>query len=218
MGMKRVIQFFVLLLVSISAFSQRRLTEATIRYSISLADTTDSSLNELFNSAQYTCHLKGINSRTDLVTGMGKQTTLLLGKSGTAVLLKEFGSQRYLTRLTSPQWNALNQKYEDNKLEITGDTTRLLGFLCKKAIITLQDGTQHEAWFTTELVPVYRDFQLMAKKLPGLLMQYEANIGANHVIYRIMEINYNPVPQALFDIPTSGYRLLDFEKNVQLEK
>ena len=144
-GMKRSIQFFVLLLVSLSVFSQRRLTEATLRYSISLADTTDRSLNDLFKSAQYTCYLKGINSRTDLVTGMGKQTTLLLGKSGIAILLKEFGSQRYLSRLTVPQWNSLNQKYEDSKLEITGDTTRLLGFLCKKAIITLQDGTRHGA-------------------------------------------------------------------------
>jgi len=216
--MNRFLHFVVLFLITFSAYSQRKLTEATLRYSIHLADTTDRSLQALFKSAQYTCYLKGVNSRADLVTGMGKQTTILLGKSGAAVLLKEFGSQRYLTNLTSPQWNALNQKYEDNKLEITGDTTRLLGFLCKKAVITLHDGTQHEAWFTTELVPVYRDFQLMAKTLPGLLMQYETNIGANHVVYRIMEINYNPVPQALFDIPSTGYRLLDFEKSVQLEK
>ena len=216
--MKRSIQFFVLLLVSLSVFSQRRLTEATLRYSISLADTTDRSLNDLFKSAQYTCYIKGINSRTDLVTGMGKQTTLLLGKSGTAILLKDFGSQRYLSRLTVPQWNSLNQKYEDSKLEITGDTTRLLGFLCKKAIITLQDGTRHGAWFTTELIPVYRDFQLMAKTLPGLLMQYETVIGKSSVIYRIEEINYNPVPQALFDVPNSGYRLLEFEKTNQVER
>jgi GLPGLI family protein len=210
--MKWSIQFFVLLLVSFPAVSQRRLTEATLRYSISLADTTDRSLVDLFKSAQYTCYLKGINSRTDLVTGMGKQTTLLLGKNGTAVLIKEFGSQRYLTKLTAAQWNSLNQKYEDCKLDITEDTTRLLGFLCKKAIITLQDGTQHGAWFTTEVSPVYRDFQLMAKRLPGLLMQYETVIGKSSVIYRIVEINYNPVPQALFDVPNSGYRLLEFEK------
>jgi len=91
----------------------------------------------------------------------------------------------------------------------------LLGFLCKKVVITLQDGTKHGAWFTTELIPVYRDFQLMAKTLPGLLMQYETIIGNSLVIYRIEEINYNPVPQALFDVPTSGYRLLDFENRSQ---
>jgi len=213
--MNRLIHFFVFLLLSFSALAQRKLTEATLRYSISLADTTNRSLSDLFKSSQYTCYVKGINSRTDLVTDMGTQVTLLFGKSGNAVLLKEFGSQRYLTRLTALQWNSLNQKYEDSKLEITGETARLLGFLCKKVVITLQDGTKHGAWFTTELIPVYRDFQLMAKTLPGLLMQYETIIGNSLVIYRIEEINYNPVPQALFDVPTSGYRLLDFENRSQ---
>ena len=216
--MKRLFLFSFLLLSTVVGFSQRKVTEATLRYSISLAGDADSSLRAFYKSAQYICYLKGVNSRMDLITNLGKQTTLLQGKTNTAIIWREFGSQRYLTTLTTSQWAALNQRYEDSKLSLTADSVKLLGYQSRKAFITLQDSTRSEVWFTTELIPVYRDFQLVAKTLPGLLVQYEAAIGNNRVIYQLEEINFNPVPQALFDVPKTGYRLLSFEESKWLGK
>lgn len=216
--MKEGVLFIFLFFTVSTLFSQRKVTEATLRYSISMADNSDSSLNAFYNAAQYICYLKGVNSRMDLITSLGKQTTLLLGKTNSAVMWREFGSQRYLTTLTNAQWSLMNQRYEDSQLKLTNDSARLSGFNCKKAVITLQDSTRHEAWFTTELLPVYRDFQLLAKSLPGLLVQYETQLGRNRVVYRLEDINFNPVPQALFDKPTSGFRLLSFEESRLLER
>lgn len=216
--MKRPLLITFLFFSAAAGFSQRKVTEATLQYAISLPDDADSSLRAFYKSAKYICYLKGINSRLDLITDLGRQTTLLLGKSNAAVMWREFGSQRYLTSLTSLQWLSLNQRYEDCQLLLTTDTSRMLGFSSKKAVITLKDSTRYEAWFTTDLIPVYKDFQLMAKTLPGLLLQYETQLGKNRVIYRLEEINFNPVPQALFDVPTSGYRVLSYEESKLLEK
>lgn len=210
--MKRLFIFYLFLSSTVVGFSQRKVTEATLRYSISLVGNADSSLRAFYKTAQYICYLKGVNSRMDLITNFGKQTTLLQGKTNTAIIWRELGSQRYLTTLTTSQWAALNQRYEDSQLILTADSVKLLGYQSRKAFITLQDSTQSEVWFTTELIPVYRDFQLVAKTLPGLLVQYEAAIGNNRVIYQLEEINFNPVPQALFDVPKTCYPLVKFRR------
>jgi hypothetical protein len=212
MHMKRGLFYYCLFALSMTAAGQRKLTEATLRYRINIVTPTDSNQQELFANAQYVCYLKGVNSRMDLTTSLGKQTTLLLGKTGKTILMKEFGPQRYLTELTPAQWLQLNKRYEDAKLEIVEDTLRMNGFLCRKAIATTTDGSRYIVWFTTELIPVYRDFQLLAKTLPGLLVQYETKIGNTPVVYTLSEINFNPVPLVLFDVPTTGYRLLKFEE------
>ena len=213
MNMKRVLFYCFFSVLTVVALGQRKLTEATLHYAINVVAVSDSSQSALFNNAQYICYLKGVNSRMDLITSLGKQTTLLLGKTGKTLLMKEFGPQRYMTELTQQQWLQLNRKYDQAKLEIVDDTLRINGFLCRKAMATTTDGNRYIAWFTTELIPVYPDFQLLAKTLPGLLIQYETTIGKTPVVYTLQAINFNPVPVALFDVPTAGYRLLKFEEN-----
>lgn len=196
-----------------SLWSQRVLSEATVRYSILLQSGADSTYQDLIKGATHTCYIKGPNSRLDLETSMGKQSTILQGKTGTVVLLKEYGSQHYLIRLTPAQWEEVNANYNNSKLELVADTTTIMGYPCQKALVTTQDGTTYAIWYTKSLIPAYREFQQMGKTLPGLMMEYEAKLGSLKVRYSIAQLLINPVPQAMFDIPTSGYRLLSYEES-----
>lgn len=192
-----------------TVFAQRRLTEATLHYSVE-AVTGDSSIQDLLEGVRYTCFIKGVNSRMELVTSMGKESTLILGKTGQVVLLKEYGAQHYITKLSSEQWTQMNQSYEDAQLKLVADTLRISGYLCSKAVFQFSDGTSRTAWYTTQLVPIYREFQLFAKKLPGLLVQYESTFGKTPVIFKLKEVNYNPVQVANFDVPEKGYRIIEW--------
>lgn len=58
-------------------------------------------------------------------------------------------------------------------------------------------------------------FNFFAKKVPGLLVQYETTLGNTAVIFKLKELNYNPVQVALFDVPEDGYRIIEWE---QIEK
>ena len=205
---------FLLALISTSALlAQRKITEATIRYAIAVQSASDSSYGNLLQGASHVCYLKGPNSRTDLETTLGKQSTIIQGKTGSVTLLKEYGSQHYLIQLSAPQWDTVSKLYEDSKLELLSDTTTILGYPCRKAMVSLKDGMSYAIWYTTTLLPAYREFQQMGKTLPGLLMEYESSFGGVKVRYRITEINFSPVPQAVFDIPTSGYRILSYEES-----
>lgn len=206
---------FLLFLGSLSflqtLYAQRRLTEATLHYSVETA-AADSNIQALLQGVNYTCYIKGVNSRMDLESAMGKESTLLLGKTGQVVLLKEVGAQHYMTKLTSEQWLQLNRLFDEAQLKLLPDTLFISGYPCKKAIFQFSDGTTREAWYTTQVIPIYREFQLFAKKLPGLLVQYETLFGKIPVIFKLKELSYNPVQVALFDVPEKGYRILEWDQ------
>jgi hypothetical protein len=199
-----------------SLWAQRILSEATLRYSVQLQDESDSASQNLLKGAVHTCYIKGPNSRLDLETPLGKQSTILQGKTGTVVLLKEYGLQHYLINLTPAQWEEVNARYNNSTLELISDTTTILGYPCQRAKITTQDGTTYAIWYTRSIMPAYREFQQMGKTLPGLMMEYETMLGSLKVRYRINQLLTNPVPQAKFDIPTSGYRVLTYEESKSL--
>lgn len=202
--------------LSLTMHAQRYISEATLRYTINIQSEADSLYKDLLKGAVHTCYVKGPSSRLDLETSLGKQSTIFQGKTGHAVLLKEYGMQHYMIQLTPRQWEEVNMNYEDSKLELLGDTMSILGYPCQKANVSLKDGTSFQVWYTTSLIPAYKEFQQMGKNLPGLLMEYEAIWGGVRVRYRISQLNFNPVPQALFDIPTTGYRVLTYEESKRL--
>ncbi|MBM3412064.1 MAG: hypothetical protein FJY19_01600 [Bacteroidetes bacterium] len=199
------------IILSETLSAQRRLTEATLHYTVESA-TADSSTQVLLQGVSYTCYIKGVNSRMELESVMGKESTLLLGKTGQVVILKEHGAQHYLTRLNSVQWQQLNQLYDDAQLKLLPDTLLISGYPCKKALFQFTNGTTREVWYTTQVIPNYREFQLFAKKIPGLLVQYEATFGKTPVLFKLKEVNYNPVQAALFDVPEKGFRILKWEQ------
>ena len=44
-------------------------------------------------------------------------------------------------------------------------------------------------------------------------MQYEARLGKLIVTYTVSSVNFNPVPQAKYDLPKSGYRVMTYEES-----
>jgi len=203
---------FMLFVGGVSLQAQRRLSEATLVYKVQMLEqdslTGDSGVAE---EAISTCYLKGANSRTDLVTSVGKQSTIFISKSPQVVLLKEYGNQRYLTRLTRAQWEQSNNRYRDARTELLADTLRIKGYRCSKALVTLTDSSVYFVWYTGELQPLNREFLPLAGAVPGLIMSFETLLAGSKVRYEIDQILMAPVPQLLFDIPESGYRLLEMQ-------
>lgn len=210
---KKLLLGISLLICAMSALkAQRKLTEATLTYKVYVKanDTLDRS-SVLAEDAYSTCYLKGANSRTDLVTKTGKQSTIFIGKPFQVVLLREYGNQRYLTRLSLQQWEQSNKKYKEASVRFLSDTLRVRGYLCYKALATLPDTSTFAIWYTKDLVPLNKEFLPLASSVPGLVLSFETMMGTSKVRYEIDQILLNPVPQVLFDIPESGYRLLEFQ-------
>ncbi len=213
---KRTYIFLALsaLFLTVDVSAQRKLTEATITYDI-VINTGNSTPQaaDLLDGATSIVYLKGNSSRSEMVSSLGIQATVVDGKTGNVTVLKEYGEQKYMINMTPENWKQSNKKYEGITFRFENETKIIQGHTCQKAIGVLEDSSTFVVYYTKDLVPVNKDFQYLNKNLPGLAMQYEASIGTMMVTYTVSTINFNPVPQAKFELPKSGYRVLTYEES-----
>jgi GLPGLI family protein len=194
----------------IFASAQRNIAEATIVYDIKA---------DAFNgAASSTVYLKGNNTRTEMVSALGKETTVFNSKTNSAVILKEFSGQKLMITLTKENWKAKNIQFSNIKFDLTDETKTIGGYNTKKAIGRLADGKTFEVYYAPDLVPANREYDPTFSNLPGLAIQYEIESGKMKFKYTLSKINYDVVPVSLFDFPASGYRVMTYEENQNLKK
>ena len=203
----------------VSANAQRNIAEATVIYDMEIqtGNNTPQSGNAL-TGATTTIYFKGNNSRTDMASALGKEATIYNSKTNNAVILKEFSGQKLMITLTKDNWIAKNKMYSNIKFELTNESKTIAGYNTKKAIARMADGKTFEVYYTPELVPTNKEYDLTFSNLPGLAIQYEIESGKMKFKYTLAKINYDPVQVSLFDFPTSGYRIMTYEENQNLKK
>lgn len=204
-----------MLISSVSVTAQRRLTEATISYDI-VINTNNASPQavDLLDGATSIIYLKGNSSRSEMISSLGTQSTIVDGKTGSVTVLKDYGEQKYFISMTPVNWKESNKKYEGVTFTYVDEYKTIAGYNCQKAIGRLTDSTSFTVFFTKDLLPMNKDFQYLNRNLPGLAMQYEATLGKMMVTYTVASINLNPVPQVKFDLPKSGYRIMTYEESL----
>lgn len=199
-------------IAGLSVFAQKKFTEGTINYDIVINTGTDKpQAADFLDGATSTVYVKGTKSRTEMVSSLGTQATVIDGSS--IAVLKEYGDQKYLIQLTPAEWKEANKKYEGVSFTTTNETKTILGYTCKKAIGKLSDGNTFTVWYTPDLVPENNDFQTANKNLPGLAMQYETSMGNLNVVYTVSKISLAPIPASKFDLPKTGYRIMTYAES-----
>lgn len=204
----------VAVMLSSVLYAQKRLTEATISYDIVInTNNTQPQAADLLDGATSVIYLKGNSSRSEMISSLGTQSTIIDGKTGNVTVLKDYGEQKYMINMTAANWKESNKKYEGIVFTYVEEYKTIAGYNCQKAIGKLADSTSFTVYFTKELVPVNKDFQYLNKNLPGLAMQYEAAMGKLMVTYTVSNISFNPVAQIKFDLPKSGYRVMTYAES-----
>lgn len=214
--MKQIIgAFSFFLLLSLSSYGQKKLTEGTISYDIVISTGTDKpQAADFFDGATSAVYLKGPKSRTEMVSSLGTQATLIDAAKSEITILKEFGDQKFMINLTPADWKDANKKYENVAFEYDATATKnILNYTCKKAVGKVADGSTFTVWYTTDLVPENKDFQYANRALPGLALEYESTMGSLKVKYTASKIDRSPVPASKFDLPKSGYRILTYAES-----
>ena len=198
---------------------QKRLTEATITYDVIInTNNPNPQVADLLDGASNVIYLKGNSSRSELISSLGTQATIIDGKSGNVAVLKDYGEQKYMITMTPVNWVESNKKYEGITFTYAEEFKTIAGYKCQKAVGKLMDGSTFTVFFTKDLLPFNRDFQYLNKNLPGLAMQYEATMGKINVIYTVSNINFNPVLAQKLDFPKSGYRVMTYEESLETSK
>jgi GLPGLI family protein len=209
--------FVFSVLAYLPALAQRKLTEGTILYDITINNSTGKPQNaEFLDGATNAVYIKGGKVRTEMVSSLGTQSTIIdqTGGKKQVTILKEYGPQKFMINLSAADWADLNSKFENVTFTFdAAETKTIQGFAAKKALGKLPDGTTFIVWYTPDVVVDTKDFQYANRNLPGLALEYETNVGNLKVVYTVSKLSFAPVPAAKFDLPKSGFRVMTYQES-----
>jgi len=213
--MFRLFLLLTALLSGVVVSAQKKLTEGTISYDIVINTGSDKPQTaDFFDGATSAVYIKGAKTRTEMVSSLGTQSTIIDGAKNSVVVLKEYGDQKYMIQMTPDDWKDANHKYDGISFTYDANAAKtILGYQCKKAVGKLTDGTTFTVWYTTDLIPENKDFQYANRTLPGLALEYETTMGNLKVTYTVSKLSFSPVPAAKFDAPKSGYRVMTYKES-----
>lgn len=206
-GVITIIFFFC----AFTSKAQKVISEATLVYNISIqTGSNEPKMADMLDGATTTIYIKGNQSRSDLVSGLGSEITIYDSRKGSGVILKDYSGQKLMITLTKEDWEKKNSKYEGVTFETTSETLEIAGYNCKKAIARLKDGSAFVVYYSPDLEIADKDYDSQFKSLPGLALQYEWQSGKMKFKYTLSKINFDTVPLSKFDIPKSGYRVMTY--------
>lgn len=210
--MRAYIPLMGLLLFSAALHAQQRVVaDCTVTYRINLEEAgSDKEVAESLGATTKTVYIRGNNSRVDLVSPTFKQSLLYDKTVAGAVVLREFGNNKLMTKLNREQWIAANKMYDSMAIIYPGETKNILGYECKKAVLRLKNGSSFSLYYAANIVPSVKEFQYQFKDIPGFVLEYESMEGeGKKITYTATKVNISPVPVSKFEVPTSGYRIIN---------
>lgn len=205
----------LLVVWTVTATAQKKLTEGTISYDVVINTGSDKTKNaDFLDGTTVVNYIKGDKTRTEMVSPLGSLSTIHDAAKNAIVILKDIGEQKYMITLTPADWKEANKKYEGISFNYEEGEKTILDYKCKKAVARLQDGTSYTVWYTSDLTPENKNFQYETRSLPGLAMEYETvNSRGEKTTYTVSKISFSPVPTSKFDLPKSGYRVMTYAES-----
>ena len=198
----------------VTAYAQKVMTEGTIVFTLNVTNgKTQPGIADAFDGATLTDYMKGNMVRSELNSMLRNQSIIYDGKDQTATILKESGQDKYMLKLTQADWAHYNRKYDGITYTYTEESKTIAGYNCKKAIGKLKDGTEIVVYYTPDLLPFVKGFDYQFKDLPGIALQYEVQTAGVTVQYTATRVSFGITPASKFDLPKSGYKILDYKQS-----
>jgi hypothetical protein len=111
--------------------------------------------------------------------------------------------------------------YSERNIElIEGETKEVMGYTCKKAIVTTPDEKEAVVWYTEELVPAYRGGMYLYDEIPGIPLEMSSSWGKMDM--KMVAFDFSKKlkkPEKLFNMEVpKGYTLQTPEEMKQMRK
>jgi hypothetical protein len=115
-------------------------------------------------------------------------STIVLGKSGDVMILMDgmMGKKAIPTTLEDVLKNTESKEISPMDLELLDETKEIAGYLCKKAVLTNEDGDEMVTWYTEEIKVNTQGQSYHNAEIPGFPLQFTQ--GANGLIMTITAI------------------------------
>ncbi|MCC5922576.1 MAG: DUF4412 domain-containing protein [Crocinitomicaceae bacterium] len=214
---------FTAVLIGFTLTAQQ--TKGRISYDI-VASSEDA------QTAAFAKQMEGNSTLEIYFSDEGIRDEMYLGDFMTNISIRRKDSDTVLTLLDGMMGkvamkSTLNDLPEEQKeamtnrtVELVQGTKEIMGYECKKAIITTSDDNQTVVWYTPEILPAFRSGQYLMEEIPGMPLYMEGKWGNMNFQFVAFENKKKlKKPEQLFDkaIP-SGYTLRSMEEMQQMRR
>jgi GLPGLI family protein len=155
-----------------------------------------------------TMMIKGNKSRSEMIMSMGKTISISDGDTKTTITLMDMMGQKIAIKSTTDEIMAELAKSPKVKVEVTSETKDILGYSCKKAVITNpEDDTEIYVYFTEELGTKELNFDNpQFKDINGLMLEFEIPSEMFTMKFTAVSVEKKTVEDTEFVVP-DGYQI-----------
>lgn len=220
--MKKIKNSFLLVIIGLITlaptlflFGQKDFS-GVIVYNITFPESTFDAQTLAMMPKTATLKIKGMKSRTEMSMGMGGSTVSIFdSEKMEGVTLMDMMGQKFAIATTQEEIKAEMDKTPDFKVEVTGETKEITGYLCKKAVIQLEEGMDkgsHVAYFTEELGtgainnnnPIFKDIQ-------GVMLEYSFDQQGMKMLFSAVSVEKKKISDTEFTVP-DGFKSVTQEE------
>lgn len=173
--MKRLIMTLLALVVTISTLNAQ-ITEGHVSYKIdATTDNPDMQMAiGMMQGSTMDVYFKDKSTRSEMKTGtIMTVITITNETSDEALMLMSgmMGNKAIKTKVS--EMTAKSEEMPQFEVELVNESKEILGYSCKKAILTDESGTETTFWYTQDFTVSTKGQNAFNDKIPGYPMQYE---------------------------------------------
>jgi GLPGLI family protein len=152
--------------------------------------------------------IKGNKARSEMVMSMGKTISITDGDTKSTITLMDMMGQKIAIQSNYDEIMKDMAESPDVKVEVTSETKDILGYVCKKAIITNpKDETEVIVYFTEELGSKELNFDNpQFKDINGVMLEFEIPSEMFTMHFTAVSVEKKNVEDSEFTIP-DGYQI-----------
>ncbi|MCX6286081.1 MAG: hypothetical protein NTY96_03115 [Bacteroidetes bacterium] len=152
-----------------------------------------------------TVMIKGVRSRSDILTGGGSRVEITDHQDKTKIKLLNMMDQKYAIKYSAEDIAKETAKEPPVNVELTNETKNIAGYPCKNAVITVNDKNGKytiNVYYTPELGGKQANFDKgIYKDIDGVLMEFSMKTAEMTMRFTANSVEKKAVSLKEFEIP-----------------
>ncbi len=219
--MKKIF-FFAAIALSLSSTAQISQGRASYDLVFSSDDPQTAAYVSQMAGSTLEIYFSGEKTRSEMYMGEFMTTINIMEKGQDTSLTLLDGMMGKIAMKTTENELEDEQKLalSERRVDLVEGTKEIMGYTCKKAIVTTTDGNESVIWYTPEILPIHREGQFLIDEIPGLPLEMTAYWGNMNITCVAFEFSKKlKKPEQLFDttIP-DGFTLRTSEEMKQMRR